>query len=268
MPYALTLKQAAEQLGVHYMTVYRYVRLGLLPATRNSSGWLVDPADLAQMVAPNQGGPARTRKTQWHRRLETRLLAGDEAGSWSVVEAALAAGVSPSCVYTEMLGPALRSIGEKWASGEIDVADEHLASAIAGRLIGRLGPRFARRGRARGTVVVTTPPGDRHGLGVAMLADLFRGAHFRIVDLGSDVPFESLARVIREIDDLVALCVSVFTPGRDEIVAETIRTASDLGARVLVGGPAIEDQAHAQSLGAAGWAPDGSGAVEVVESWL
>ncbi|MCU1344909.1 MAG: hypothetical protein JWL70_1175, partial [Acidimicrobiia bacterium] len=30
----LTLHEAADALGVHYMTVYRYVRLGLLPARK------------------------------------------------------------------------------------------------------------------------------------------------------------------------------------------------------------------------------------------
>ncbi|MDA8269090.1 MAG: helix-turn-helix domain-containing protein [Actinomycetota bacterium] len=35
------LQQAADRLGVHYMTVYRYVRTGRLPATKvgGSGGW-------------------------------------------------------------------------------------------------------------------------------------------------------------------------------------------------------------------------------------
>ena len=47
MPKPLTLQQAADKLGVHYMTVYRYVRTGKLPATRVGGGWQVDPDDLA-----------------------------------------------------------------------------------------------------------------------------------------------------------------------------------------------------------------------------
>ena len=45
----LTLQQAADKLQVHYMTVYRYVRTGKLPATRVGSVWQVDPDDLAQL---------------------------------------------------------------------------------------------------------------------------------------------------------------------------------------------------------------------------
>ena len=37
----VTLHEAAERLGVHYMTAYRYVRHGQLQASRTSSGWRV-----------------------------------------------------------------------------------------------------------------------------------------------------------------------------------------------------------------------------------
>ena len=37
----LTLLQVADKLGVHYMTVYRYVRTGRLPATRVGGIWQV-----------------------------------------------------------------------------------------------------------------------------------------------------------------------------------------------------------------------------------
>ena len=35
----LTLHEAAEELGVHYMSAYRYVRLGLLDATKRGGVW-------------------------------------------------------------------------------------------------------------------------------------------------------------------------------------------------------------------------------------
>ena len=45
----LTLPQVADKLGLHYMTVYRYVRTGRLPAKRVRGTWQVDPADLAHV---------------------------------------------------------------------------------------------------------------------------------------------------------------------------------------------------------------------------
>ena len=44
----LTLHEAAALLGVHYMTAYRYVRLGLLPAAKSGGSWRVTAADLEQ----------------------------------------------------------------------------------------------------------------------------------------------------------------------------------------------------------------------------
>ena len=44
----LSLLEAADRLGVHYMTIYRRVRLGILPARKIGGTWMVDPADLAR----------------------------------------------------------------------------------------------------------------------------------------------------------------------------------------------------------------------------
>src|SRR4051812_4097829 len=47
----LTLYEAAEQLGVHYMTVYRYVRTGRLPGRKVGAEWRIEPGDLATFAA-------------------------------------------------------------------------------------------------------------------------------------------------------------------------------------------------------------------------
>jgi len=94
-----------------------------------------------------------------------------------------------------VIGDAMREIGDRWERGEIDVAAEHRASGIVLRIVGRLGPRFVRRGRSRGTVVLGAPPGERHGLPVALLADLLRGSGWEIHDLGADVPAADFARI-------------------------------------------------------------------------
>ena len=45
----ITLREAAQRLGVHYMTVYRYVRTGRLPASRAGVQWLIDSDDLTRL---------------------------------------------------------------------------------------------------------------------------------------------------------------------------------------------------------------------------
>lgn len=270
----VSLQAAAEALGVHYMTAYRYVRLGLLAATKVGGSWHVPSDEVARLVAERapDGDGRRTggrtvQPAPWAARLEARLRGGDEGGSWGVVEAALSSGMDPARVYLELLVPSLRGIGEAWASGAIDVGVEHRASVIAMRLIGRLGPRFNRRGQTRGSVVLGAPSGDRHSLPSAILADLVRGAGFTAADLGADTPDDSFVRAAREAERLVAVAIGVTTPENDDGVRALTGAlhAAIPGVAVLIGGGAVHGTEHATSLGADGWAPDGAGALVLLE---
>ena len=253
----LTLVQAADKLGVHYMTAYRYVRTGKLPATRVGGAWQVDPDDLVQMqpaVASYFRSPA-ARATATKAQLEARLLAGDEPGAWGVLEAALASDHSPSEALLQLVAPALESIGDRWHAGELTVADEHRASAVAVRLISRIGARFARREPKRGSVVITTPPAEQHSAPVAIAADLLRWAGFDVIELGADTPADALAHVLAGVPDLLAVALACTTQASTTSARRVIahlRTALP-GTTVLLGGAAVTDADQALRLGADGY---------------
>ncbi|MFZ9630178.1 MAG: helix-turn-helix domain-containing protein [Ilumatobacteraceae bacterium] len=262
----LTLQEAADTLGVHYMTAYRYVRHGVLPASKVGGTWRVTVADLDAFRSGNGGatadsspGESRRRKAPWAERLEARLVAGDGHGAWGVVEMALSSGASLDEVYLDVLTPAMQSIGERWVAGELDVSIEHRATGIAFRLIGRLGPRFARRGRTRGTVIIGAPAGERHSLPIALLADLLRGEGWEVSDLGADMPTDSFVRSALSTDDLSAVGVSVTHVDSLESAGELIgalrEALAGTSVAIAVGGAAIRDAEHAQALGADWWAP-------------
>jgi methanogenic corrinoid protein MtbC1 len=239
------------------MTVYRYIRLGMLPARKEGSGWRIEAADLKRLdTSPSV--PARKRSAPWHTRLQARMLAGDEAGSWGVVEAAIGSGMEPRDFYCDVLTPVLHTIGELWRKGEIGVEDEHLASNVASAMIGRLGPRFASRGRTKGTVVMAMPAGERHNLGLAMLGDILRSDGYRVLNLGADTPAPALVATLREVDDLSALALSVVNAESLTMAASLIQAVrQSIGAvPVLAGGAALRDEQSAQRLGADGWAGD------------
>lgn len=61
------LRDAAERLGVHYMTAYRYVRLGVLPAEKVGGEWQVRPSDLAEVVAHQRSTPRGAVGMDWSR---------------------------------------------------------------------------------------------------------------------------------------------------------------------------------------------------------
>lgn len=253
----LTLHEAAALLGVHYMTAYRYVRLGQLPAEKLGGIWRVSRDEVERLrdgvsETPLPLGGDGRRRAPWAARIEARLLAGDARGAWGVIEAAVTAGTELDGVYLDVLGPAMSSIGDRWERGEIDVSVEHRASAIAMRLVGRLGPRFVRPGRTRGVVLLGAPAGEHHALPVALAADLVRQHGWEVSDIGADVPESSFVHAALTTPDVVAVGVSVTVdenlPAARSVLAALRDAAS--GVLLVVGGRAVRSDAEAVALGA------------------
>lgn len=281
----LNLKQVAAALGVHYMTVYRYVRTGRLPARRAGAGWVVDPADLARFAAspgvggtsqrdgPGQDGPGRDGPgagedrsgLAWRARLRRTLAAGDEAAAWRVLEQALTAGHPPAECYLDLLVGAIDDISGRSLPPDGPVAEEYLAVATASRLVARLGARFRRPGRTRGTVVFGAPLGEHHTLAISVVADLVRLDGFSCLELGADVPPEAFASAAAGAYRLVAVGIGVTRATNLGAVSATVQAVHGVDAKVpvVVGGQAA-DAGLAALVGADAWASDGRRAVEVI----
>jgi excisionase family DNA binding protein len=273
-PQTLTLQEAASQLGLHYMTVYRYVRTGKLPATQEGVSWRVRAQDVKALAKGRKvitGSRARPAPHDTMQALEARLLAGDSAGAWWLIEGRLGGGLDPSGVITTLVSPALCSIGDRWSLGKLSVADEHRATATAQRIIGRLGLAFGRPGRSRGTLILAAPAGDLHTLPVAMVADLLRWRGFDVSELGANTPADALAKAVDQVDRLIAVGIASTTPGHDAEVIQSVEAvrAARATSTIILGGSAIRDAAHAETLGVDLWTGrEGSNVVEAVELLL
>lgn len=244
---------------MHYMTVYRYVRTGKLPATWVAGSWQVHKEDLNALRSPSPRqrpsrrplGAARGPAAQLLEGLQARLLAGDEPGAWGLLEAVLGNSMTPAEALLDVLGPVLGAIGDGWAQGRLSVADEHRASAVCNRLISRLGARFYRRGVRRGQVLVASPALEQHSLPVAMAANLLRWEGFDVVELGAGTPAEPLALAAQALPGIVAVALGCTAA---QALAGTKKTVRELKTvtpvPVVVGGAAIVDGAHAARLGA------------------
>lgn len=262
-PHEVTLHEAAAMLDVHYMTAYRYVRLGLLPAHKAAGTWRVLLHDLrgfqGQSHQPIDAEASLKKNVVWWERLEARLLAGDGSGAWAVVEAALVAGVSLEDIYIKVMSPALVSIGNQWARGDLEIYREHQASVIVSRMMGRLGPRFVGRGRTKGSIVVGAPQGEHHSLVVSMVADLVRQHGWEVFDLGADLPAQTFIAAVKNTPEVVAACVSITSPTARDAARELIfslREAAGDAVPIYIGGAAVLSAVDAEELGAHGWASD------------
>ncbi len=208
---------------------------------------------------PSKGG-------DWSLRLRRRLLVGDRIGAKNVVEASLASGTDAVGVYVDVVAPAMRAIGEGWAAGAVDVAEEHRATVIMGQVLAVLESRFTRRGVRRGAFVVGAVAGERHALPVRMVADVVRLSGYEVHDLGADVPIESFTHAVTGVEPLLAVAGSSTVPGNEDVVQTTVSAMRRwVDVPVLVGGGAVPDAGTAESLGGDGWAPDARGVVDLLE---
>src|SRR4029450_9535571 len=89
----------------------------------------------------------------------------DEDGANRALDRLIAA-LSVETVMREVLLPLLRILGDRWARGDVSVAQEHFASAL---LRGRLLSLARGWGIGSGpTLVLACPPGEQHDLGLIM----------------------------------------------------------------------------------------------------
>lgn len=265
----LSVREAAERLGVHYMTAYGYVRTGRLDARREGAQWRIRRQAIDEMLEPPRRRSHRAARGAHAlpERLAARLVASDERGAWTLIERALISGLEPADVHLDVIIPALRWIGRQWRRGHLEISDEHCATTVAQRLIARLGPRFTARGRTSGTIVLGCVAGERHAMASALLADLLRSRRFTVVDLGGDTPPASFVAAARAANRPRAVLVGALTEGRDAETAATLAALrnADLGVPLLAGGAGIAGPEAARLLGADAWTGhDGRAAMAAV----
>jgi excisionase family DNA binding protein len=253
----ISLHDVAEMLDVHYMTVYRYVRQGQLPATKVGRSWYVKPSDLELFrdakVHTSEVSEGGKKIAPWAERLEAQLIQGDQRGAAEIMEAVLRSGHDLYFLYLQVLSPAMSAIGARWAAGNLEIFVEHRASNIAMRLIGQFGPRFARRGVSKGTVVLGSPADEMHTLSTSMVADLIRFEGWNVSDVGANMPAEAFAEAIRQGEDVVAVCIGVTMPGSLPGAQATIGAIRKVVPRdlpILVGGAGVASDEVARELGA------------------
>ena len=95
-PPHISLKEVALLLDVHYMTAYRYMREGHLPAAKVGREWMVRKADLAafqkgRLVAKTPKGGGR-KQAPWAPRMTALLIKGEERSVLALMESVLRSG--------------------------------------------------------------------------------------------------------------------------------------------------------------------------------
>src|ERR1019366_3002539 len=176
------------------------------------------------------------------------------------------AGIAPLKIVEEGLVPGMASIGEKFKNGQAFVPEMLIAARAMKEAMGLLEPMLVKAGiKPKFTAVIGTVQGDLHDIGKNLVAMMWRGANFGVVDLGTKLPAEKFLAAAKEhkaqVVGLSALLTTMM-PALSQTV-QTLKAANLDGLRVVIGGAPIT-KAFADQIGADGFAPDAASAVDIV----
>ena len=167
-------------------------------------------------------------------------------------------------IADKALVPAMAEVGERFKRNEIFVPEMLIAARAMKEAMNLLEPHLVAAGiTPKYTAVIGTVQGDLHDIGKNLVVVMWKGANFRVVDLGTNVPPAKFVSAIQEHrPQLVGLSALLTTtmPAMVETV-RIIRTSGCPPVKVMVGGAPITQQ-FANEIGADGYAADAGSAVD------
>ena len=184
---------------------------------------------------------------------------------------ALLAEKEPLELVDEALIPALDIVGVKYEKGKLFLPQLLQAASAAQSAFDEIKTAIAQRGGAgasKGRIVLATVKGDVHDIGKNIVKVILENYGFEVIDLGRDVPVETVVKTVREKDvHLVGLSALMTTTLKS--MEETIAAlhAAKLDCKVMVGGAVLTPE-YAEKIGADWYAKDAKQSADIAKEFF
>ena len=184
---------------------------------------------------------------------------------------ALLAEKQPLEVVDEALIPALDIVGAKYEKGTLFLPQLLQAASAAQSAFEEIKTAIAQKGEgsaSKGRIVLATVKGDVHDIGKNIVKVILENYGFEVIDLGRDVPVETVVETVREKDvHLVGLSALMTTTLKS--MEETIAAlhAAKLDCKVMVGGAVLTPE-YAGKIGADWYAKDAKQSADIAKEFF
>jgi 5-methyltetrahydrofolate--homocysteine methyltransferase len=196
--------------------------------------------------------------------LSQAVTSGKTKDTKALTLLALEEGQAPVDIVDRALVPAMSAVGEAFKNAQIFVPEMLVAARAMKEAMNLLEPRLVADGiKPKFTAVIGTVLGDLHDIGKNLVAIMWKGAMFRVIDLGTNVPpARFIAAVAEHQPHVVGLSALLTTtmPAMGETV-RAIRASGGPAVKILIGGAPVTQQ-FADEIGADGYAKDAANAVD------
>lgn len=196
----------------------------------------------------------------------------DKTAAFEVVNAALAAGVTPEDIVFKVVIPAV----EELMSGinkdpDANLAQHFMTAQIAAEVTEKMLEKFQHPPEIIGRVVIGTASGDLHSLGKRIVMGCLKALMVETIDLGVNVPAQRFVdEAVAHQAHVIAISAMMVHTATGEHGAQGVRKllrerGLEDRIRIVVGGaPYRFDSELFKNVGADGWAPDGVSAGKVI----
>ena len=184
---------------------------------------------------------------------------------------ALLAEKQPLEVVDEALIPALDIVGAKYEKGTLFLPQLLQAASAAQSAFEEIKTAIAQKGEgsaSKGRIVLATVKGDVHDIGKNIVRVILENYGFEVLDLGRDVPVETVVDTVREKDvHLVGLSALMTTTLKS--MEETIAAlhAAKLDFKIMVGGAVLTPE-YAEKIGADWYAKDAKRSADIAKEFF
>lgn len=198
------------------------------------------------------------------------VLKGNKGTVVAKTKEAIEQGEVASTLLNDILIPAINEVGDLFDKQKYFLP-QLIASAETMKIaIDYLEP-YLQSGNENDnlpTIVIATVEGDIHDIGKNLVALMLKNYGYRVIDLGKDVPKETIIETaIQEKADVIALSALMTTTMQE--MRHVIEYAKEKGvnAKVIIGGAVITED-YAEEIGADGYSKDAAEAVKLVKRLL
>lgn len=203
--------------------------------------------------------------------LQQAVISGKSQVALTLSEQALSEGLSPVEILNQGLIAGLDVVGVKFKKGEYYLPQVLLSAKAMKTALELIEPLISKTGaKPIGTFVIGTVKGDLHDIGKNLVAMMFKGAGFNVIDLGIDVSAEKFITAIQEFKpDIVGMSALLTTTMAQ--IKNNIQAIDEAGLRdrvkLIVGGAPVS-QRFADEVGADAYAVDAVTGVEIARQFL
>ena len=177
----------------------------------------------------------------------------------------------PLELVDEALIPALDIVGNKYEKGTLFLPQLLQAASAAQSAFEEIKTAIAKKGAAnesKGRIVIATVKGDVHDIGKNIVKVILENYGFEVIDLGRDVPVETVVNTVWEKNvHLVGLSALMTTTLKS--MEETIAALHEakLDCKIMVGGAVLTPE-YAKKIGADWYAKDAKRSADIAKEFF